>query len=61
MVTPHMMTPDAYLYLVVLEEAPPPESIRFNEISQNIDPAEEMDGRITALTQELRVKEESKH
>jgi len=49
---------EAALYLIVLEEAPSTEVVNPAASTQATDPSLDVDARITALTQELRAKEE---
>jgi len=49
---------EAALYLIVLEEAPSTDAVTPAVSLQTTDPSLDLDTRITALTQELRAKEE---
>jgi len=51
-------TPEAPLYLVILEEAPPSDLVSRDQPSGSSDQSSDADARIVALTQELRAKEE---
>jgi len=51
-------TVETPLYLVVLEEGPPLEEMSPDPSSENSDSSLDIDGRLTALKEELRAKEE---
>ena len=51
-------TPEASLYLIILEEATPLDLMSSDQSSENSDQSSDTDARIAALNQELRAKEE---